>query len=336
MPDNKNFHLRINILDGLLRKTDGVTMQEMLQVVNKGLDEMGIRPVRTKDTILKDLIALSNEYKVSIVKEKDALDYRVIRYRYENTNFSIFDHPLKLEEIHEIRYALSILSNFRNFPLYRRARGLCEKFGVPADDEEHPLVVFQQVMNKNVLELFESLYRAILEHHVLIIHLREDKDINKGHVIHPYLLKQFNNRWFLIGMENQRHNVFKVYPLENLISLQRNTKVKFIPNTIDIGTYFSDIYGVKRPQDGKPVCVVFHVHGEQMQELLDFPIHKSQVVCCRTEHYATMSIFVIPNDELIRKFLSLSDAVTIVSDCDLREEVIKRLKISVKRYESST
>ena len=61
MPDTKNYSLRVKVLDGLLRTREGVTIHEMLQVVNERLEERGIRPVRTKDTILKDITEMANE-----------------------------------------------------------------------------------------------------------------------------------------------------------------------------------------------------------------------------------------------------------------------------------
>ena len=60
MPDTKNYSLRVKVLDGLLRTREGVTIHEMLQVVNERLEERGIRPVRTKDTILKDITEISS------------------------------------------------------------------------------------------------------------------------------------------------------------------------------------------------------------------------------------------------------------------------------------
>ena len=75
MPDTKNYSLRVKVLDGLLRTREGVTIHEMLQVVNERLEERGIRPVRTKDTILKDITEMANEFHVIVQKVRDSIDF---------------------------------------------------------------------------------------------------------------------------------------------------------------------------------------------------------------------------------------------------------------------
>ena len=116
MPDTKNFSLRVKVLDGLLRKREGVTIHEMLQVVNERLEERGICTVRTKDTILNDITEIANEYHVRIMRIRDRMDSRVIRYRYENTDFSIFYSGLTAQQSSELRYSLRLLSRCKGFP----------------------------------------------------------------------------------------------------------------------------------------------------------------------------------------------------------------------------
>jgi len=78
MPDTKNFNLRVRILDGQ-RRRDGVSMQEILQVFNRRLDDRGVKAIKAKGTILKDLTGLANEYNVRIVRGRNEYDSRVIR-----------------------------------------------------------------------------------------------------------------------------------------------------------------------------------------------------------------------------------------------------------------
>ena len=110
MPDTKNYSLRVKVLDGLLRTREGATIHEMLQVVNERLEERGIRPVRTKDTILKDITEMANEFHVKILKIRDNLDARIVRYRYENSNFSIYETGLTAKQTRELRYSLRLLA----------------------------------------------------------------------------------------------------------------------------------------------------------------------------------------------------------------------------------
>lgn len=116
MPDTKNFSLRIKILDGLLRKEDGVSMKDILRVINNRLEDKGVPSVTSRDTILNDITELSNEFHVKILRRKAQYDSRVILYRYANVDFSIYHSPLSFSEIKEMRGALSILSKFEGMP----------------------------------------------------------------------------------------------------------------------------------------------------------------------------------------------------------------------------
>ena len=109
MSYNKRFSLRLIVLDGLLRKKEGVSMKEILQVVNNDLELHGVCPVKSKETLLQDMIELGNSYHVVIVKFKDKSDHRIIRYRYENLSFSIFKSPLSDAEIYQGLFQLAAL-----------------------------------------------------------------------------------------------------------------------------------------------------------------------------------------------------------------------------------
>ena len=82
MPNSKNYSMREKALDGLLKRRDGVSMQEIIRVVNHQLSKRGVPEVRTKDTILNDMTEISNKYHVKIEQIQDCFDRRIIRYRY--------------------------------------------------------------------------------------------------------------------------------------------------------------------------------------------------------------------------------------------------------------
>ena len=73
-----------------------------------------------------------------------------------------------------------------------------------------------------------------------------------------------------------------------------------------------------------------------IRPFIDDPIHHSQVLVCLKHECAIFSIRVVPNIELIHKFLSYGDTVTILTDCELRDEIVKNLKKSIRNYGLST
>ena len=195
MPDNKNFCLRVKALDGLLRKREGVTIHEMLHVVNESLEDRGICPVKTKDTILKDLTEIANEYHIRIRRMRDAEDSRVIRYRYENSDFSIFESGLSEEQGRELRFALQMLTRCKGFPKVKWIQKLCSSMDVPMKDDSKTILEFDVAIGKISQKCFQGLFLAIIEKKTIEINYLDSDSISVQVMVFPYYLKQFAQKW---------------------------------------------------------------------------------------------------------------------------------------------
>ena len=141
MPNNKRFSLRVRVLDRLLRKRNGASMKEILQVVNEELEKRGASPVNSRETIFMDIHEISNTHHVRIKKFRDRLDKRIIRYRYENKSFSVFNSPLSDDEIKEIKNALDVLSLFQGLPQCEWVDWMCTRFDVACEVNGNKVVV---------------------------------------------------------------------------------------------------------------------------------------------------------------------------------------------------
>ena len=91
-------------------------MQDIIRVVNQQLSQRGVSEVRTKDTILNDMTEISNKYHVNIEQIQDGFDRRIIRYRYEKPDFSIYAKPFTAEDEQKIQGFLNFLSQFEGMP----------------------------------------------------------------------------------------------------------------------------------------------------------------------------------------------------------------------------
>ena len=142
----------------------------------------------------------------------------------------------------------------------------------------------------------------------------------KGNVlhktIHPYYVKQYNNRWYLLGLDNKYNNV---YPL----ALDRMTKVslskdKFIRNTqYDFDEYFRDIIGVTREEDRKVEEIHLRFTPSRFPYVVSKPLHKSQQVVSESD--CEISIRLRPNKELEQTLFSFGPDVEILSPDWMRQ-----------------
>ena len=336
MSYNKRFSLRVKVLDGLLRKKKGVSMREILRVVNKELECQGVCPVRSKDTIFLDMDTLSNNFFVKIEKFRDKSDERIIRYRYEDLSFSVFNSPLCDKEIKEIKGALDVLSSFRGLPQCEWIDELCVRFDVACEINGHKVVQFEQSCVNKGMEHFSKMFHAILEQKAAVITYRRFGYDERQHTVFPYYLKQHGNRWYLVARSSKHLDTICIFSLDRLISFEVEPNLEYVPIGVDIDEYFKDVCGITRPDQGTPITIRFYVNASRLPYLITNPIHRSQTICKRNHAGAILSIHVIPTPELIMRFLSFGDDVRIITSCQLRRDLLKKCRRIVRMYGSST
>ena len=335
MPDTKNFSLRIKILDGLLRKKDGVSMKDMLRVINDRLEDKGIPVVMSRDTILNDITELSNEFHVKILRRRAQYDNRVILYRYADVSFSIYNSPLSFKELKEMRGALAILSRFEGMPQYKWINELCARFDIAFENNGYPVVQFEDSFSDTSQRHFTDLYHAIVDKVPLIVTYQRFGYQEREHVIHPYFLKQFRNRWYLIARSSKHLDSIFPMSLERIKKFRYAVGTKYIPIGIDVDEYYSNVYGICRNEGTKAIDIKFYANSIEVPYIITSPIHHSQRVVACNDGGAIFLIHVIPNYELMQKFLSYGDNVVIITDCEMKWNIIDIIEKSMKKYRSS-
>lgn len=244
MPDTKNFSLRVKVLDGLLRKREGVTIHEMLQVVNERLEERGICTVRTKDTILSDITEIANEYHVRIMRIRDRDDSRVIRYRYENTDFSIFYSGLTAQQSSELRYSLRLLSRCKGFPELKWVKNLCSSMDVPLNYCQEPVLEFDSSIGKLGKSCFQGLFFAIIEKRTIEITYLEENSLLEKMMMYPYYLKQFSRDWYLVAMLMYEPGLLRLFEVDRIKSYRYHPEQEYKDFEGDVSECFNDIRGM--------------------------------------------------------------------------------------------
>ena len=151
-------------------------------------------------------------------------------------------------------------------------------------------------------------------------------------VIHPYHVKQYNNRWFLFGLEQTPFgDRIANRPLDRIVKFSL-ANVPFIPNTtIDFTTYFDDVVGVSIPEDcvGKET-VVLKFNPERFPYAVSKPIHHTQKII--SEDDCILQIEVRPNKELESVIFSYFPHVEVLAPASLREEFKEKIENNLKKY----
>ncbi len=336
MPTNKNAQLRYQVLDRCFSDFHHkYEIEDLLDKVNEALydlygTEVSIRQIRDDIKYMRDRVTYNAPIKAY------QYDGKKCYYRYEDRSFSIFNNELSTEEVATLRSTIEMLGRFRGVPsnawLEEVISNLEYRFGVKANTEN--VVAFEQNELLKGLEFLGELIDSAFQHQPLLILYRTFAGNERQSVIHPYHLKQYNNRWFLIGLQEGHHgNYITNKALDRIVKFSR-ANVPFIPNKdIDFNEYFKDVVGVTIPEEHPDVeNVVLKFDEARFPYVVNKPIHHSQIVL--NEEEKTIQISVRPNKELEAYIFSFGPQVEVVKPQWLREQIGKKMAIICNKYES--
>ena len=201
------------------------------------------------------------------------------------------------------------------------------RFGLRGIDTNY--ISFEQNRYMKGLRHLSNLINCIIKHQPIIINYHPfGKDVIKW-TIHPYYLKQYNNRWFLLGFNPEFEDL-------SIVALDRIESINYADITFkrnlnyDFDAYFRDILGVsiEKGKEVERICLKFSAN--RLPYVISKPLHYSQVVEDESEGIVTLDL--IPNKELISELIWFRDDVEVLSPDSLREEIKEIISKMYKKY----
>ncbi len=329
MANVKNGAFRESIIDRCLRSRRGYSTQEIFDKVNDALRLRGEMPITALNTIRNDIVSIQSRWhtlveEIRIGREK--------RYRYEDPDFSIFNSPLNDAEIEQLMQSVSLLRRFEGMPGFEWVEEMSAHLQTTVGTSVAPVIGFDENPDLKGMKYFTPLFNAITERKTIRITYHPFDSDEIIDVVHPYYLKEYNQRWFLFGL-NDSFKTISNFALDRIESLEL-TNTKFIENTeIDFAHYFDNVIGVS-VKSNKPVEEVrLWVDKEQLPYMLSKPIHKTQRIETKNDDgSAIVAINVVQNFELQQLLLSFGERVNILSPQSLKDEILDRIKKNIDNY----
>ena len=350
MPTNKNAMTRYKILDELLsNRYHNYSLDDLTEEMNRRLNDLDIDSV-TRRCVEKDLHYLEHAGPFLVdIERYSAPGYNKEKQksivkkclRYSNPSFSIFKKELTADEEYLLSEALSLLGQFEGLPNLDGLEGLCLGLGVKQDRKIISLT-------KNPLEnssLIGQLFTTISQRQVieLTYHTFNDEKNEKEVAVHPYLLKEYNRRWFLFAAADSDDKLL-CFSLDRIGNVKPLPALKYRDYKGDLNAYFDDIIGVTL-HIGQPVeHIVFWASDVSKHYVDTKPLHDSQIHYkgvqenSYREEYpmfeggSFFSIDCVENYELIRELCSFGAELVVLSPKEISQEITSRVKKMYDRY----
>jgi predicted DNA-binding transcriptional regulator YafY len=192
-----------------------------------------------------------------------------------------------------------------------------------------PVMMLQTVYETKGLQWLGRLLSAIHAKESLMIVYRKFDGTETRHVISPQLLKEHENRWYLVAVK-AKHQGFLTFGLERIIELGKSEEPYIF--TKGAAELFSDVIGITLPPDKKAVEVRLWFSSLAAAYVQSQFIHHSQAIKKKNNNGIELTIKVIPNAELRRLIFSWGKHCRVLKPKVLVQEINDELKQLTELY----
>lgn len=191
------------------------------------------------------------------------------------------------------------------------------------------IVSFSSDTDFDYTDFVFEIYKAILQTKTIkITYQKFHTDTPEFYVLKPYLIKEYLERWYLIGgTENDETRVFGIDRIKDLDVLTTT----FNPNPEAIKLYKNTI-GVN--YSGKVEKIKLWVEDYQLKLFETKPLHTSQEILERHPDHGIISLEVAVNYELKQLLASFIQKIKVLEPESLRFEMKNTFKEIIENYES--
>lgn len=260
-------------------------------------------------------------------------DGRRVYYRYEDRDFTIDNQPITDEELTQLRETTLMLSRFKGLPQFEWIdtiiTNLEDKFHLKG--AEHSVIGLDNNDFVAGIEHISTLFNAIINKTPLKIIYNTFHRGSFTWIIHPYYLKQYNNRWYLIGLNDSEYRNISHLGLDRIQSIEQ-VNTPFVENTFieNFDEYFEDIVGVSFPAERTVEHIVLKFSQYRFPYIIAKPIHGSQKIVDNDRRI--VSLDVMPNLELESIILSFGEDVEVLEPQLFRNIIMNKIQKTFEIY----
>lgn len=335
MATNKHATIRYHALDQCFSNPGRkYFIEDLINACNNAIYEYtGIPEGIKRRQVFDDIKFMESEQGWSIPLEKIREGKRVY-YRYSDKKYSIKKQAINESEANQLKETLSILSRFKGMPQFDWIEEMLIRLEstFKLKSTANPIIDFEQNPFLKGLNFFTELFNAIHYKKVLKIcyqSFNQEKPVEI--LLHPYYLKQYNNRWFLFGL-NESTNSISNLALDRIIEIKEANK-QFIENeTIDFEEYFDDVVGVTVLEKKGPIKILLQISKKLFPYIENKPIHGSQKLRKRNNEGAIIELSLQLNYEFISLIFSYGEEITVIEPDELKTIIKTKAEKVFKNY----
>lgn len=310
-------------------------IEDLIEACNNAIyDFTGKAEGIKRRQLFEDIKFMESEAGYTIPLEK-IIEGKKKYYRYIDKNFSINKRPLSQTEAEQLKDAIIMLNRFKGLPQFEWMEEVLTRledtFKLKANIDS--VVAFEQNPYLKGIGHFTALFNSIINKQPLEIEYRASFGQSNNYILHPYFLKQYNNRWFLFGLSNDKIMNMAIDRINSFKTLN----LPYIENKdIDFMEYFSDVVGVSVPYNLPIETIILKIDIERYNYIESKPFHESQTEqkLLSDDNFSIIKLQLILNYEFETLLLGFADSIEILQPLYLKERITNRAKKIIEKNNS--
>ena len=325
---NKEASIRYKIIDSCLRnaRKPFPSMEELMEACTEQLGkEFSISTLQKDIKAMKEDEALGFLAPIKFSKSQNG-------YYYEDKAYSISRIPLSQNDIESLLAATELLSTFSGERVSSHFESAVDKIlkSVQEKYERAPgkrsIIQLENPPKQRGYEHFDLFFRAAKERRpITFVHFSYVKRKFSNVFLHVYLLKEFQNRWYVIGF-SETHQSIRTFGIDRILDPIILKKDFYMDPNFDPVAQFQDIFGVF-PLRNKKEKISFQVDAMLGNYMLSQPLHESQKVLKYCQNGELLiELDLLPSQELIDRFCMWSSQLSVHKPLWIKSKVESLMK----------
>lgn len=243
-------------------------------------------------------------------------------------------------ELISLKTAVKLLEQFTELPQLKDLSGLFEKLKNNVDfrtkTTSKETIEFENIPTTKGNEFITEIWEYIDQEKVIEFQYQKFGGGEEKRTLHPYLLKEHKNRWYILGMDNAKKKLrqFGLDRMKNIVP----TWDKYEKNTTNLKKLYYHSFGIYFNFEQKEEAIVLHFSPKRAEYLHTQPFHPQQLeknrILQNDSNGLRIKFDLRIDDELLMELARLGKDVKIISPFNLIDKLKDYLKTTLTQYPS--
>jgi predicted DNA-binding transcriptional regulator YafY len=260
-------------------------------------------------------------------------------YKYSNPNYSIGQFvKLNQDDLDSLEMAFEILDTYKEIEVFKNFKVAIDKMNNEFSvTKSHTANEVQNILQPQIsygsegLRWLNVLVGKIKEKVNIKISYRKFSGETKIYILSPFILKEFENRWYLVSRD-MNDKTIKVFGLERILEIKKDDS-SYELGDFNSKVFFRNVYGITIKTASKVEQIALEFEKYAANFIKTKPIHSSQQIISEDEKKVIFQLEVYPSIELKSFILAWGNSCRVLSPESFRNEIRNELLQTIKAYE---